>query len=69
MQTRDAEPPVIPTAHADTRVAEASLEETITQLREILGPAEEIARGILEASVSVDHNHDHLAVVDLTQQP
>jgi len=49
MQARDAEPPVAPTTRADTRVAEAPLEETIPQLREILGPAEEIARGMLEA--------------------
>lgn len=49
MQARDAEPPVAPTARADTRVAEAIREEMIPQLREILGPEEEIARGMLEA--------------------
>jgi hypothetical protein len=53
MHARDVERPVAPRAQADTRVAEAPLEETVPQLREILGPAEEIARGMLEAEEAV----------------
>jgi hypothetical protein len=49
MQTRDVEPPVAPTALADEGGAEASLGETIPQLREILAPAEKTARAMLEA--------------------
>jgi hypothetical protein len=49
MQARDAQPPVAPTALADEGAAEEPLGETIPQLREILAPAEETARGILEA--------------------
>jgi hypothetical protein len=49
MQARDVEPPVTPTALADEGAAEAPLGETIPQLREIFGPAEESARGMLEA--------------------
>ena len=49
MQARDVEPPVAPTALADEGAAEAPLGETIPQLSEILGPAEETARRMLEA--------------------
>jgi hypothetical protein len=49
MQARDAEPRVGATAPVSEGAAEAPLGETIPQLREILGPAEENARGMLEA--------------------
>lgn len=49
MPAREAEPPLAPTAPAVQDAAEAPLGETAPQLREILGPAEETARGILEA--------------------
>jgi hypothetical protein len=49
MQAPDGEPPVTPTALADEGAAEAPLGETIPQLREVLGPAERTAIGMLEA--------------------
>ncbi len=49
MQARDADPQVAPTAPADEGAAHAPLGERTPQLREILGPAEENARGMLEA--------------------
>jgi hypothetical protein len=49
MQARDAEPPVAATARAGEGAADAPLAETIPELTEILGPAEETARGMLEA--------------------
>jgi hypothetical protein len=55
VQARDVEPPVGPTALADEGVTEAPLGETIPQLKEILGPAEETARGMLEAEEALGH--------------
>ncbi len=49
MPAREVEPALAPTTPADGGVADAALGETIPQLREILGPAEESARGMLEA--------------------
>jgi len=49
MQSRDADPQVAPTAPVDEGAAHALLGETTSQLREILGPAEETARSMLEA--------------------
>jgi hypothetical protein len=49
MQARDVKPPLAPTALADDGEDEASLGDTIPQLSEILGPAEETARAMLEA--------------------
>src|ERR1700751_6151960 len=49
MQAPDIEPPVAPTGLADEDDAEASLGDAIPQLKEMLGPAEETARGMLEA--------------------
>jgi hypothetical protein len=49
MQPRDVEPPIAPTARAHEGAADAPLGETIPQLREILDPAEQTARGMLEA--------------------
>jgi hypothetical protein len=49
MQARDAEPQVTPTALADEGAAEAHLGETVPQLREMLYPAKQTARGMLEA--------------------
>jgi|GEM_PF-1881544 len=49
MQAGDAEPRVRPTAPVDEGAAEALLGETTPQLREMLRPAEETARGMLEA--------------------
>jgi hypothetical protein len=49
MQARDVEPRVGATAPVVQGAAEAALGKTIPQLREILGPAEETARGMLEA--------------------
>jgi hypothetical protein len=49
MQARDAQPLVDPTALADEGAADAPLGQTIPQLSEILGPAEETARQMLEA--------------------
>ncbi len=49
MQAHEVEPPLAPTAPADEGAAEAALGETTPQLREVLGPAEETARGMLEA--------------------
>jgi hypothetical protein len=49
MQAREVEPLLAATALADERQAEAPRGETISQPREILGPAEETARGMLEA--------------------
>jgi hypothetical protein len=55
VQARDVEPPVAPTALADEGATEAPLGETIPQLKEILGPAEETARGMLEAEEALGH--------------
>jgi hypothetical protein len=49
MQARDMEPQAPPTAPVDEGAAHALLGERTPQLREILGPAEETARGMLEA--------------------
>ena len=49
MQAREVEPHLASTAPADDGAAEAALGETIPQLREVLSPAEETARGMLEA--------------------
>jgi len=54
MPARDVEPPLAPAVCVDERAAEAApLAETIPQLREILGPAEETARGMLEAETAL----------------
>jgi hypothetical protein len=49
MQAREVEPPPAPTAPVEEGTTEATHGETIPQLREMLGPAEESARGMLEA--------------------
>jgi hypothetical protein len=49
MSARDIEPQIGATAPADGDAVEAALGETIPRLREILGPAEQTARGMLEA--------------------
>jgi hypothetical protein len=49
MQAREAEPHLTPPAPVDEGAVEAALRETTPQLREVLGPAEETARGMLEA--------------------
>jgi hypothetical protein len=49
MQARNAESPADPTAVVDERAAGAPLRVTIPRLGEILGAAEETARGMLEA--------------------
>jgi hypothetical protein len=49
MQAREVEPPLVPAAPVVQGTAEAALGETIPQLREVLGPAEQSARGMLEA--------------------
>jgi hypothetical protein len=49
MQARNVEPRVGATAPADEGAAEAALGETTPQLSETLGPAEEAARGMLDA--------------------
>jgi hypothetical protein len=49
MQAREIEPSLAPTAPVDDGAVEATLGETIPRLREVLGPAEESARGMLEA--------------------
>jgi hypothetical protein len=49
MQARETEPHPAPAAPADEGAAEAALGETTPQLRDVLGPAEETARGMLEA--------------------
>jgi len=49
MQAREVKPPPVPTAPVDKGAVEAAPGETIPQLKEILGPAEESARGMLEA--------------------
>jgi hypothetical protein len=49
MPAREVEPPLAPATPADGGVADTALGETIPQLREILGPAEQSARGMLEA--------------------
>jgi hypothetical protein len=46
---RDIERPLAPTAPVDEGAAEAALGETTQHLSEVLGPAEETARGMLEA--------------------
>lgn len=49
MQAHETKPHLAPTAPAMQGAAEAALGETTPQLREVLGPAEETARGMLEA--------------------
>lgn len=49
MRAREVEPVPAPTAPVVKGAAEAALGETSPQLREVLGPAEEIARDMLEA--------------------
>jgi hypothetical protein len=49
MQPPDAAPPDAPIIPAEQASAEALLEETIPQLDEILGPAEQRARAMLES--------------------
>jgi hypothetical protein len=49
MQARNVEPQVNATAPVDEGAVAKPFGETIPQLREILGPAEETARGMLEA--------------------
>jgi hypothetical protein len=49
MQAPDVQPPIAQTALADDGAAEVPLAETIPRLSEILGPAEEAARDMLEA--------------------
>ncbi len=50
MPAREAEEPHLdPPAPVDEGALEAALRETIPQLREVLGSAEETARGMLEA--------------------
>jgi hypothetical protein len=49
MQARDTGAPVTPTALASEGAAEAALGEAVPQLRDILGPAEETALGMLDA--------------------
>ena len=49
MPTRKVEPDLVQTAPVAEGAADAALGETIPQLREVLGPAEETARGMLEA--------------------
>jgi len=54
MQARETEPPLpslplAPPAPADGDTVDAALGEAIPRLREVLGPAEETARGMLEA--------------------
>jgi hypothetical protein len=49
MQAREPEPHLTPPAPVDEGAVEAALRETTPQLREVLGPAEAAARGMLEA--------------------
>jgi hypothetical protein len=49
MQAHEVEPALTPPAPADADAVEAALGETTPQLREILSPAEQTARGMLEA--------------------
>lgn len=49
MQAREAELHLAPVAPADERAVEAAVAETTPQLRDVLAPAEETARGMLEA--------------------
>ena len=49
MQARDSQPQGAPTAPVAEGAAHALLGERTSQLREILGPAEETARSMLEA--------------------
>lgn len=49
MQAPEVEPSPAPATPVDKDTADVALGETIPQLREILGPAEETARGMLEA--------------------
>jgi hypothetical protein len=57
MPAREVEPPPAPTAPVDEGAVEAALGETIPQLREVLGPAEETARGMLEAEEALRRVH------------
>jgi hypothetical protein len=61
MQTREVEPPRAPMEPVDEGAAEAALGETIPQLREVLGPAEETARGMLEAEDALHLVHQRFA--------
>lgn len=49
MRAREVEPAPTPTAPVGQGAAETALGEMSPQLREVLGPAEESARGMLEA--------------------
>ena len=49
MQAPEVEPSPAPATPVDKDTADVALGETIPQLREVLGPAEESARGMLEA--------------------
>jgi hypothetical protein len=49
MQAREVEPPLASRAPADGGALEAALGEMTAQLREVLGSAEQTARGMLEA--------------------
>jgi hypothetical protein len=49
MQAPEIETPLAPTAPVAQGAADVGREETIPRLREVLGPAEESARGMLEA--------------------
>ncbi len=49
MPAHDVEDPVAPTTLADRGAAKAPLRDMIPQLREMLGSAEQTARGMLEA--------------------
>lgn len=49
MQAHEGEPQIAPPAPADEGAVEAALRETTPRLSEVLGPAEEAARGMLEA--------------------
>jgi hypothetical protein len=49
MQAHETEPHLTQTAPAEEGAVEAALGETTPQLRDVLGPAEQTARGMLEA--------------------
>ncbi len=61
MQARETEPHLTQTAPADEGAVEAALGETVPQLREVLGPAEETARGMLEAEDALRLVHRRFA--------
>src|SRR5580704_7628941 len=49
MSAHEVEPHLVSAPPAEAGAAAAALGETIPQLREVLGPAEQTARGMLEA--------------------